>query len=64
MDDLIVIGGGSVGLTTTMYAIRKRLNVSLLPKDMGGKTNYHLSLPWIADYQVIRDLEIINKFRS
>jgi len=64
MYDLIVIGGGPVGLTATMYAIRKRLNVLLITKDMGGKTNYHLSLPWIADYQVIRGLEIINKFRS
>lgn len=64
MYDLIVIGGGPAGLTATMYAIRKRLNVLLLTKDMGGKTNYHLSLPWIEDYQVIRGLEIINKFRS
>lgn len=64
MYDLIVIGGGLAGLTTTMYAIHKRLNVSLLTKDIGGKTNYHLSLPWIADYQVIRGLEVINIFRS
>ncbi len=64
MYDLIVIGGGPAGLTATIYAIRKRLNVLLLTKDLGGKTNYRLSLPWIEDYQVIRGLEIINKFRS
>src|SRR3972149_5937169 len=64
MYDLIVIGGGPAGLTATIYAIRKRLNVLLVSKDLGGKTNFHLALPWIEDYQVIRGLEIVNKFRS
>ncbi len=64
MYDLIVIGGGPAGLTATIYAIRKRLDVLLISKDLGGKTNYHLSLPWIEEYQVIRGTEIINKFRN
>ena len=46
MYDLIIIGGGPAGLTAAIYAIRKRLNVVLVSKDLGGKTNYHLSLPW------------------
>lgn len=64
MYDLIVIGGGPAGLTATVYAIRKRLNVLLLTKDLGGKTNFRLDLPWIHEYQVIRGLEIVNKFRT
>ena len=64
MYDLIIIGGGPAGLTAAIYAIRKRLHVLLLTKDLGGKTNFHLALPWIEDYQVIRGLEIINKFRN
>jgi alkyl hydroperoxide reductase subunit F len=64
MYDLIIIGGGPAGLTAAIYAIRKRLNVMLLSKDLGGKTNYHLALPWIEDYQVIKGLEIVNKFRT
>ncbi len=64
MYDLIVIGGGPAGLTATIYAIRKRLNVLMLTKDLGGKTNYHLALPWVEDYQVIRGLEIVSKFRT
>ena len=64
MYDLIVVGGGPAGLTATIYAIRKRLNVLMISKDLGGKTNYRLALPWIEDYQVIRGLEIVNKFRS
>lgn len=64
MYDLIVVGGGPAGLTATMYAIRKRLNVLLISKDLGGKTNYRLALPWIEEYQVIRGLEVVNKFRN
>lgn len=64
MYDLIVVGGGPAGLTATVYAIRKRLNVLLISKDLGGKTNFHLALPWIEDYQVIKGLEVVNKFRS
>jgi alkyl hydroperoxide reductase subunit F len=64
MYDLIVVGGGPAGLTAAVYAIRKRLNVLLVSKDLGGKTNYRLALPWIQDYQVIRGLEIVGKFKS
>lgn len=64
MYDLIIIGGGPAGLTAMIYAIRKRLNALLVTKDLGGKTQYHLSLPWIEDYQVIRGIELINKFRT
>jgi len=64
MYDLIVIGGGPAGLTAMIYAIRKRLNVLMISRDLGGKTQYHLSLPWIEQYQVIRGLEVVNKFKS
>jgi alkyl hydroperoxide reductase subunit F len=64
MYDLIVIGGGPAGLTATIYAIRKRLNVLMVTKDLGGKTQWRLALPWIDEYQVIRGLEVVNKFKS
>jgi thioredoxin reductase len=31
---------------------------------LGGKTNYRLALPWVEDYQVIKGLEVVNKFRN
>lgn len=64
MYDLIVIGGGPAGLTAAIYAIRKRLNVLLISEDLGGKTNYHLDLPDVESYQVIRGVEVVNKFKS
>ena len=51
-------------LTAAIYAIRKRLNVLLLTKDLGGKTNFRLTLPWIQEYQVVRGLEVVSKFRN
>jgi alkyl hydroperoxide reductase subunit F len=64
MYDLIVIGGGPAGLTATMYAIRKRLNVLMVTEDIGGKTNYDLKLPWVEDYQVIQGRETVKKFAT
>jgi len=63
MYDLIVIGGGPAGLTAAIYAIRKRLNVLLVSKDLGGKTNFHLELPDQENYLVIRGVEIVDKFK-
>jgi alkyl hydroperoxide reductase subunit F len=63
MYDLIIIGGGPAGLTAAIYAIRKRLNVLVVARDLGGKTQWRLALPWIEDYQVIRGLEIVEKFQ-
>lgn len=63
MYDLIIVGGGPAGLTAAIYAIRKRLNVLLVSKDLGGKTNYHLELPDQEKHQVIRGVEVVERFR-
>jgi alkyl hydroperoxide reductase subunit F len=63
MYDLIVLGGGPAGLTATIYAIRKRLNVLLISDDLGGKTNLHLRLPDLEGYRVVRGAEVVDKFK-
>ena len=63
MYDLIIVGGGPAGLTAAIYAIRKRLDVLLVSEDLGGKTNYHLELPDLESYLIIRGVETINRFR-
>jgi thioredoxin reductase len=62
MYDLIVLGGGPAGLTATSYALRKRLNVLLITKDLGGKTNYRLQLPFVEKHLVINGEETVNRF--
>src|SRR4030067_3272963 len=64
MYDLIILGGGPAGLTATVYALRKRLNVLLITRDLGGKTNYRLQLPFVEKPLVITGEEGVNKFAS
>jgi thioredoxin reductase len=62
MYDLIILGGGPAGLTAAIYALRKRLNVLVITKDLGGKTNFRLQLPDIEHHLVINGDEIVNRW--
>ena len=62
MYDLIIIGGGPAGLTAAIYALRKRLNVLLITKDLGGKTNFRLQLPDLDHHLVINGEETVSRF--
>lgn len=64
MYDVIVVGGGPAGLAATMYCIRKRLDVLMITKDLGGKTNYRLQLPFVQRHQIITGEEVVNRFVS
>lgn len=62
MYDLIIIGGGPAGLTAAIYALRKRLDVLLISKDLGGKTNWRLQVPDVEHHLVINGEEVVNRF--
>jgi alkyl hydroperoxide reductase subunit F len=62
MYDLIIIGGGPAGLTAAIYALRKRLDVLLISKDLGGQTNWRLQLPDVEHHLVINGEEVVNRF--
>ena len=64
MYDLIIMGGGPAGLTATVYALRKRLNVLLITRDLGGKTNYRLQLPFVEKHLVITGEEVVSRFAN
>jgi alkyl hydroperoxide reductase subunit F len=64
MYDLIILGGGPAGLTATVYALRKRLDVLLISRDLGGKTNYHLQLPFVEKHLVITGQEVVSRFAN
>jgi len=61
---LIILGGGPAGLTATVYALRKRLNVLLITRDLGGKTNYRLQLPFVEKHLVITGEEVVSRFAN
>lgn len=62
--DLLIIGGGPAGLTAAAYAIRKRIETMLISVDLGGKTNYQLSLPDVETHLVIDGQELVSRFKS
>src|SRR5574341_41934 len=62
MHDLMILGGGPAGLTATMYALQKRLDALLVTRDLGGKTNYHLKLPFVERHMMITGDELIDRF--
>lgn len=64
MYDLIIIGGGPAGLTATIYAVRKNIDVLLITKDLGGKSNYRMQLPNVQRHLVIRGEEVVSRFAN
>jgi thioredoxin reductase len=64
MHDIVIIGGGPAGLTATHYALRKRLDALLISDQLGGKTNYHLELPFNEPRQPILGADIVRQFRA
>ncbi len=64
MYDLIIIGGGPAGLTATVYAVNKRLNVLLVAEDLGGKSNYRLTLKGMEGHEFITGDDILDKFKN
>jgi thioredoxin reductase len=64
MYDLIILGGGPAGLTAAIYALRRRLNILLISRDLGGKTNYRLQLPNISHHLVINGEEVVSRFAN
>ncbi len=64
MHELIIIGGGPAGLAAAAYAVRKRMDALFISRGLGGRTNRHLLLPWVEDYQVTIADETIQRFRT
>jgi alkyl hydroperoxide reductase subunit F len=62
--DLLIIGGGPAGLTAAAYAIRKRIETMLISEDLGGKTNYHFSIPDVDTHFIIDGEELVGKFKN
>jgi thioredoxin reductase len=64
MHDLLILGAGPAGLAAASYALRKHLDVQLVSRDLGGKTNLQVEFPGTQSHQVLRAHELVHGFRN
>lgn len=64
MYDVIIVGGGSAGLTAGLYAGRRNLKTLLLTKEVGGQANL---APFVENYPGVFDIsgiELMKNFKK
>ncbi|MDD5006285.1 MAG: FAD-dependent oxidoreductase [Candidatus Omnitrophica bacterium] len=64
MWDLIIIGAGPAGITASVYAVRKRMNVLVITKDIGGQAAWSGDIENYTGYQFITGPELAIKFEE
>lgn len=64
MYDLIIIGAGPAGITAAVYAARKRLNLLVITKDIGGQAAWSGDIENYTGYQFITGPDLAAKFEE
>ena len=64
MYDLIIIGAGPAGITAAVYAARKRMNLMVATKDIGGQAAWSGDIENYTGYQFITGPELASKFEE
>ena len=62
--DLIVIGAGPAGITASIYAARKKMNIFVLSKDIGGQTAWSGDIENYTGYQFITGPELTKRLKD
>ena len=62
--DLIVIGAGPAGITASIYAARKKMNILVLSKDIGGQTAWSGDIENYTGYQFITGPELTKRLKD
>jgi len=64
MHDLIIIGAGPAGITAAVYAARKRMDLFVITKDIGGQTAWSGDVENYTGYQFITGPDLAAKFEE
>lgn len=64
MHDLIIIGGGAAGMTAAVYAVRKKLDIMVVTRDIGGQMLWTRDIENYMGFQYITGPELIGKFEE
>ncbi len=62
--DLIIIGAGPAGITAGVYAARKKMNLLIITKDIGGQAAWSGDVENYTGYQFITGPELAEKFEE
>ena len=62
MLDLIIIGAGPAGITAAVYAARKKMDLLVISKDIGGQAAWSGDIENYTGYQFITGPELTQKF--
>jgi len=62
--ELIIIGAGPAGITAAIYAARKKMNLLVLSKDIGGQALWTGNIENYTGYQIVTGAELTEKFRE
>jgi alkyl hydroperoxide reductase subunit AhpF len=62
--ELIIIGAGPAGITAAVYAARKRLDFSVISRDIGGQAAWSGEIENYTGYQFISGPELALKFKE
>jgi len=64
MHDLIIIGAGPAGITAAVYAARKKMDLLIITKDIGGQAAWSGDIENYTGYQFITGPELTVKFEE
>jgi alkyl hydroperoxide reductase subunit F len=62
--DLIIIGAGPAGITAAVYAARKRLDFTVVSRDVGGQAAWSGEVGNYPSYQYISGADLVGKMRE
>jgi thioredoxin reductase len=62
MKDLIIIGAGPAGITAAIYAARKKLDFTVITRDIGGQTIWAGEVGNYTGHQLMTGAELAAKF--
>ncbi len=64
MFDLIIVGGGPAGITASVYAARKKMDLLVITRDIGGQAAWSGDIQNYTGYQFITGAELAGKFEE
>jgi len=64
MYDVVIVGAGPAGITAAVYAARKRMNLLVISKDIGGQAAWSGDIENYTGYQFVTGPELAAKFED